>query len=93
MFEQWEPEPPESATEAEYSAWEGRNPTWRLAEELEFHVDPCFVELVGSLEAVITQICNPSERALVSSNAEEFTRSGRIPCGATDVQPTLKLNL
>lgn len=73
VFEQWEPEPPESAAEAEYSAWEDRNPTWRLAEELEFHMDPDFVELPSSLEGAITQIRTPSERALVSCKAAEFT--------------------
>lgn len=47
-FEQWEPEPSESASDAEYSAWEDRNPTWRLAQELEFYIDSDFVELLAT---------------------------------------------
>ncbi|WP_411565351.1 hypothetical protein ACLIN3_16810 [Pseudomonas orientalis] len=73
VCEQWEPEPPESASEAEYVSWEERNPTWRLAEELGFSMDSDFVELIGTTEDVIAQIRSPSERALFSSKATEFT--------------------
>ncbi|NMZ49509.1 hypothetical protein [Pseudomonas poae] len=73
VCEQWEPEPPESASEAEYVSWEERNPTWRLAEELGFYMDSDFVELIGTTEDVIAQIRSPSERALFSSKATEFT--------------------
>lgn len=61
VFEQWEAEPPESASEAEYISWEDRNPTWRLAEELGFYMDSDFVELIGTPEDVIAQIRSPSE--------------------------------
>ncbi|MEA1028670.1 MAG: hypothetical protein ACNJA3_19270 [Pseudomonas rhizophila] len=100
VFEQWESEPPESATEAEYSAWEDRNPTWRLAEELEFHMDPDFVEFPGSLEDVITKIRCPEERALVSSKAAEFTHFimvgldaiwGDRRSSSTQVEPVVRL--
>ena len=73
VCEQWEPEPPASASEAEYVSWEERNPTWRLAEELGFYMDSDFVELIGTTEDVIAQIRSPSERALFSSKATEFT--------------------
>lgn len=73
VFEQWEPEPPESTSEAEYISWEERNPIWRLAEELGFYMDSDFVELIGTPEDVIAQIRSPSERVLFSSKATEFT--------------------
>ncbi|MEO6675875.1 MAG: hypothetical protein ABIO21_00745 [Pseudomonas sp.] len=73
VFEQWAPEPPESASEAEYLSWENRNPTWRLAEDLGFYMDSDFVELAGTPEDVIEQIRCQSERALVSSQATKFT--------------------
>lgn len=73
VFEQWEPEPPESASEAEYVSWEDRNPTWRLAEDLGFYMDSDFVELAGTPGDVIGQIRSASERALVSSQATKFT--------------------
>lgn len=70
VFEQWEPEPPESASEADYVSWEDRNPSWRLAEDLGFYMDSDFVELAGTPEDVIR---SQSERALVSSQATKFT--------------------
>lgn len=73
VFEQWEPEPPESASEAEYVSWEDRNPTWRLAEDLGFYMDSDFVELAGTPEDVIGQIRSASESALVNSKVGEFT--------------------
>ncbi|MCD5990002.1 hypothetical protein K3169_10430 [Pseudomonas phytophila] len=73
VFEQWEPEPPESASEADYVSWENRNPTWRLAEDLGFHMDSDFVELAGTPEDVIGQIRSQSEIALLDSKAREFT--------------------
>ena len=56
VFEQWEPAPPDSASESEYLAWEDRNPTWRLSEELEFYMDSDFVELADNPEDVAAQI-------------------------------------
>ncbi|MHA6575499.1 hypothetical protein [Pseudomonas yamanorum] len=73
VIEQWEPEPPESVSEAEYVSWEDRNPTWKLAEDLGFYMDSDFVELAGTLEDVIAQIRSESERVLVGSKAGEFT--------------------
>ncbi|PHN42238.1 hypothetical protein [Pseudomonas sp. ICMP 564] len=73
VFEQWEPEPHESTSEAEYISWEDRNPIWRLAEELGFYMDSDFVELIGTPEDVIAQIRSPSERVLFSSKATDFT--------------------
>lgn len=73
VFEHWEPEPPEGASEAEYDAWEERNPTWRLAGDLGFDMDSDFVELAGTPEDVIAQIRSQSERALIVSKAGQFT--------------------
>jgi hypothetical protein len=73
VFEHWEPDPPESASEAEYISWEERNPTWRLAEDLGFYMDSDFVELTDTREDVIAQIRSQFERALVGSKAGEFT--------------------
>ena len=73
VFEQWEPEPPVSESDAEYVSWEDRVPTWQLAEELGFYMDSDFVELAGTLQDVIAQIRSQSERALVGSNVGEFT--------------------
>lgn len=100
VYEQWEPEPAESASEAEYVSWEERNPTWRLAEELEFYMDPDFVELVGTPENVIAQIRSPSERVLFSSKATEFTHFILVGSNAiwgdrrstsTQVEPLVRL--
>lgn len=73
VFEQWQPEPPADATDAEYAAWEERNPTWRLAEELEFYIDSDFVELADDLANVISQIRNPDEGAQLSVTAKVFS--------------------
>lgn len=100
VFEQWEPVPPESASEAEYVSWEGRNPTWRLAEDLGFYMDSDFVELAGTPEDVIAQIRSQSERALVSSQAAKFTHFillgsnaiwGDRRSTATQVEPLVRL--
>lgn len=48
VFEQWEPEPPETASNEDYLAWENRNPSWLLADELGFYMDSDFVELSKS---------------------------------------------
>lgn len=78
---QWEPVPPTTTSDAEYCAWEDRNPTWRMADELEFHIDSDFVELPVGLKNVISQIRYPAERAEVrarmdmAGNAVSFANS------------------
>lgn len=72
-FEQWEPEPPAAASAAEYSEWEDRNPTWRMADELEFNIDSDFVELPGGLDRVVSQISSPAERAAVIAKGAPFS--------------------
>lgn len=100
VFEQWEPELPENASEAEYVLWEDRNPIWRLAEELGFYMDSDFVELIGTTEDVIAQIRSPSERVLFSSKATEFTHFILVGSNAiwgdrrstsTQVEPLVRL--
>lgn len=100
VFEQWEPEPPGSASEAEHASWEDHNPIWRLAEDLGFYMDSDFVELIGTTEDVIAQIRSPSERALFSSKATEFTHFILVGSNAiwgdrrstsTQVEPLVRL--
>lgn len=73
IFEQWEAEPPATASDDEYSAWEERNPTWRLADDLEFHMDSDFVEYPGGIEGVLSQMRCPAERAQVIAKGSAFT--------------------
>lgn len=68
-FEQWQPEPPADASSAEFAAWEDRNPTWRLAQELEFFMDSDFVELDESLEYVQSLVANEAQKALLCSRS------------------------
>lgn len=42
----WEPEPPDSVSDAEYEAWEDRNPVWPLREELDVYLDSDFIETI-----------------------------------------------
>lgn len=45
--EQWEPEPDESVSDEEYEAWEERNPTWKLDDDLDCdYLTGDFVETV-----------------------------------------------
>lgn len=47
--ERWEPEPPADASEAEYQAWEDRNPVWPFRDDLGGpYLDHDFIELIGS---------------------------------------------
>lgn len=72
-FEQWAPEPSASATDAEYSDWEARNPTWRLKEELGFYMDSAFVELVDDAGYVKSQIRSESGQQAFSARAVCFS--------------------
>lgn len=72
-FEQWEPEPPATASATEYSDWEDRNPTCQMADELEFHIDSDFVELRDGIDKVVSQISSPVERAEVIAKGAPFT--------------------
>jgi hypothetical protein len=42
----WEPDPPDSVSDAEYEAWEDRNPVWPLREELDVYLDSDFIETI-----------------------------------------------
>lgn len=89
-FEQWEPEPPETATEAEYSAWEDRNPTSRMADELEFRIDSDFVELPGGLDSVISQMRSPEEQAEVSAKGSAFSHFVMIGTNSSAIWDDLR---
>lgn len=45
---QWEPEPPDEVSDEEYEAWEDRNPSCRMKEDLGFDgfLDEDFVETI-----------------------------------------------
>ncbi len=72
-FEQWAPEPPASATDAQYSAWENSNPTWRLRDELAFYMDADFVELVDDADYVKSQIHDVSQQQVFNAQAARFS--------------------
>jgi hypothetical protein len=45
--EQWEPEPDDSVSDEEYEAWEDRNPSWKLCEDLAPpYLTPDFIETI-----------------------------------------------
>lgn len=45
--EQWEPEPAPSVSDTEYSAWENRNPSWAMRDELQVaYLDSDFIETI-----------------------------------------------
>src|SRR6187200_3270783 len=47
--QQWEPEPDDSASDEEYEAWEDRNPSWKLREDIApIYLSPDFIETVTS---------------------------------------------
>ncbi|MGC5703363.1 hypothetical protein J4P02_24500 [Pseudomonas sp. NFXW11] len=74
-FEQWQPQPAEDASEAEFSAWEACNPSWCLKQELEYYMDSDFVELIGSQEY-------PDYlESLIRSEAEKQQLQARIDAG------------
>ncbi|MGE8392411.1 hypothetical protein HFV04_023940 [Pseudomonas sp. BIGb0427] len=68
-FEQWQPEPPASASAAEFAAWEDRNPSWQLAQELELFMDSDFVELDASLDYVQSLMADEAQKAQLCSRS------------------------
>ncbi|MGR4043345.1 hypothetical protein [Pseudomonas sp. 910_21] len=71
-FEQWEPEPAADVSAAEFSAWEARNPSWRLKQELGYYMDADFVELIDSEDG-------PQYlESLIHSDAEQQRLRSRI---------------
>lgn len=74
-FEQWEPEPAADASDAQFSAWEARNPSWRLRQELGYYMDADFVELIDSADG-------PQYlESLIRSDAEKQQLRTRIDPG------------
>ncbi|MCQ4317170.1 hypothetical protein [Stutzerimonas zhaodongensis] len=63
-FEQWEPEPSPEASDSVYEAWEDRNPTWRLKQELGFYMDSDFVELATDPVYISSLIKNADEKSI-----------------------------
>lgn len=50
--ESWQPEPPETATDEEYSEWENNNPRWAMRDDLGLSLDSDFIETIESEGAV-----------------------------------------
>ena len=44
---QWEPEPPETASDEEYAHWEDNNPTHKLRANLPGYLDSDFIETIN----------------------------------------------
>lgn len=42
----WEPEPDESVSDEEYSAWEDQNPNWQMRSDLDCYLDSDFIETI-----------------------------------------------
>jgi hypothetical protein len=47
---QWEPEPDETVSDEEYEAWEERNPSWALRNDLDVYLDSDFIETIYGTE-------------------------------------------
>ena len=77
---QWEPEPDESVSDADYAAWEDRNPHWAMGDEFGVYLDEDFIETIvgddryrylatvladGSAAATISAAKQPGDSALV----------------------------
>lgn len=43
---QWEPEPDNGVSDEEYEAWEDRNPTWEMRDELAVDLESEFIETI-----------------------------------------------
>ena len=69
--EQWEPEPDASVSDQDYTAWENRNPSWTLQDDLGVFLDSDFIELVDSADryAYLEQLL--SDRPLISCIKEK----------------------
>ncbi|WP_409299532.1 hypothetical protein [Pseudomonas sp. KCJK8993] len=90
-FEQWEAEPGPEASAAQYQAWEDHNPTWRLAQELERHLDSDFIELLPReehphyLESLIHS--DVERQRLHSQVASDHSHFILVASAALDDQP------
>ena len=49
-LDRWEPEPPPTASQEEYDAWEDRNPTWQMRSDLGEVFDHDFIEVIDDME-------------------------------------------
>ncbi|SEL83674.1 hypothetical protein SAMN05216214_1305 [Atopomonas hussainii] len=70
-FEQWEPEPSTDASDSDYEAWEERNPSWRLKQELGFYMDSDFVELATDLAYIGSLIQSKDEQCILNNKSSE----------------------
>lgn len=72
--EQWEPEPGEEVSDAEFAAWEDRNPTWGLSDELGIGLDSDFVETIDDenrFEYLRDYLISPSDLDMIRAAAGE----------------------
>ena len=72
--EQWEPEPGDDASDEEYAAWEDRNPTWALRDELGVELDGDFIETIDGkrrYEYLRGFLVNPSDLESVRNATDD----------------------
>ena len=88
-FEQWEPEPSTDASDSDYEAWEERNPTWRLKQELGFCMDSDFIELATDLVYISSLIQSKYEQYILNNKFSE-NYSHYIIVGAESIYGDLR---
>lgn len=72
--EQWEPEPGAEVSDAEYAAWEERNPLWVMSDELNAYLDSDFIETIfgeGRYEYLGKMLTDPSALETICASAGE----------------------
>jgi hypothetical protein len=72
--EQWEDEPEADATDEEYAAWEERNPTWLMKDDLGVYLDSDFIETIfgdGRYEYLGEMLAEPDTLQTIRSIARE----------------------
>lgn len=76
--EQWEPEPDDSVSNDEYAAWEERNPSWPLSDDLGVDLDPDFIETVrceGDYDYLATMLQSKSDLEQIIESAPDDTNT------------------
>ena len=72
--EQWEPDPGDDASDEENAAWEDRNPTWQLRDDLGVALDSDFIETIDGpkrYKYLLSYLVNPSDLELVRNSNPE----------------------
>lgn len=73
--EQWAPEPDESVSDEEYSAWEDNNPTWALRSDLDVdYLTGDFIETINGgqrVEYLAKMLLSDEDRETVRESIAE----------------------